>query len=340
MVYADLGLMAGGFDAMEDVALPADRTAVESVRERLAKGEGHLRQSVGEATGGSAHGHYCLGVLALARGDDDKAAERHLAAAHLHFSKRVRSYGSLVPRANLYTAIAKARQLQPDKLVHAARVIGDALASGARIPVHLVRETVEAFDLADDKENLRHVSEAVIEVGNGLVLDELAGCGPALRHCPLLAEKLHSRASASGRAADLRAADLRAALRGHMHAQSHERARDALDEPVGQDVHRGPDQSVSVFRPLTPCECERIKPPVWKDMTTPAIPAKRSRFSRHQATAESDSLEQQEWQIVQPLLNLRGPLPGYGPPTLRCPSDRVTLRPVSRHSIWYRHTLL
>ena len=230
MVYADLGLMAGGFDAMEDVALPTGRTAVESVRERLAKGEGHFRQSVREATGGSAHGHYCLGVLALARGDDDKAAERHLAAAHLHFSKRVRSYGSLVPRANLYTAIAKARQLQPDKLVHAARVIGDALASGARIPVHLVRETVEAFDLADDKENLRHVSEAVIEVGNGLVLDELAGCGPALRHCPLLAEKLHSRASASGRAADLRAADLRAALRGHMHAQSHERARDALDE--------------------------------------------------------------------------------------------------------------
>ena len=230
MVYADLGLMAGGFDAIEDVALPTGQAAVASVRERLAKGEDHFRQSVREETDGSAHGHYCLGVLALARGNDDGAAERHLVAAYLRFSKRVRSYGSLVPRSNLYAAIAKARQLQPDKIVHAARVIVDALASGARFPIHLVRETVEAFDLADDKENLRRVSEAVIKAADGLVLDELAGCDPALRDCPLLAEKLHSRASDSGRPADLRAADLRAAVRGHMHARSHERAGDALDE--------------------------------------------------------------------------------------------------------------
>jgi len=230
MVHADLGLMAGGFDALEEVALPTGQTAVESVRERLAMGEDHFRQSVGEGTDGSAHGHYCLGVLALARGKDDDAADRHLVAAHLRFSKRVRSYGNLVPRSSLYAAIAKARQLQPDKLVHAARVIVDALASGARFPIHLVRETVEAFDLAEDKENLRRVSEAVIEAADGLVLDELAECGPALRHCPLLAEKLHSRARDSGRPADLRAADLRAAVRGHMHARSQERAGDALDE--------------------------------------------------------------------------------------------------------------
>ena len=230
MVYADLGLMAGGFDALEDVALPTGQTAVESVRERLANGEGHFRQSVEEGTDGSAHGHYCLGVLALARVSDDDAAERHLVAAHLHFSKRVRSYGSLVPRSNLYAAVAKARQLQPDKLAHAARVIVEALASGARFPIHLVRETVEAFDLAEDKENLRLVSEAVIEAADGLVLDALAECDPALRHCPLLAEELHSRASAGGSPADLRAADLRAAVRGHMHARSHERAGDALDE--------------------------------------------------------------------------------------------------------------
>ena len=230
MVCADLGLMAGGFDAMEDVTLPTGHATVETVRERLARGEGHFRQSVGEGTDGSAHGHYCLGVLALARGNDDDAAERHLVAAHLRFSKRVRSYGSLVPRSNLYAAIAKARQLQPDKLAHAASVIVDALASGARFPIHLVRETVEAFDLAEDKEKLRRVSEAIIKAADGLVLDALAECDPALQHCPLLAEKLHARASASGRPADLRAADLRAAVRGHMHAPSHERARDALDE--------------------------------------------------------------------------------------------------------------
>ena len=46
-----------------------------------------------------------------------------------------------------------------------------------------------------------------------------------------------------------------------------------------------------------------------KDMTLPAIPANQFRFSRNQATAESDHVERQEWQIVQPELNLRGFLP-------------------------------
>lgn len=47
-------------------------------------------------------------------------------------------------------------------------------------------------------------------------------------------------------------------------------------------------------------ECERVNGPIEKDVTTPAIPAKRFRFSRDQATAESDYVERQEWQIVQP----------------------------------------
>ena len=230
MVQADLGLMAGGFDSMEDVALPERRTAAHGVRDRLARGEDHFRQSVREGTEYSAHGHYNLGVLALARGTDDEAAERHLGAAHMHFSKRARSFGRLMPRASLYGAIAKARQLQPDKLAHAGRVIVDALESGARLPLYLVRETADAFELADDKKSLRRVVEAIIEAGDDLVLDELVGCSSALRHCPLLARQLHERASGGGRPAGVRSGDLRAALLGHMHAQSYERARDALDE--------------------------------------------------------------------------------------------------------------
>lgn len=230
MVHADLGLMQGRFDSLTDVALPARRTAAEKVRDRLAGGEEHFRQSVKEAAEYSAHGHYCLGVLALARGTDDEKAERHLVAAHTQFSKRPRSYDRLLPRANLYAAIAKARQLQHDKLAHAARVIVDALEAGARLPTHLVRETVDAFDLADDKESLRHVAEAITATDDDLVLDELAECAAALRQCPLLAERLHERASTGDGPAEIRAAHLRAALRGHMHARSYERAGDALDE--------------------------------------------------------------------------------------------------------------
>lgn len=230
MVHADLGLMQGRFDLLTDVALPARRTAAEKVRDRLAGGEEHYRQSVREAAEYSAHGHYCLGVLALARGTDDEKAERHLVAAHTQFSKRPQSYGRLLPRANLYAAVAKARQLQHDKLAHAARVIVDSLEAGARLPTHLVRETVDAFDLADDKESLRHVAEAITGTGDDLVLNELAECAAALRQSPLLAERLHERASAGDGPAEIRAAHLRAALRGHMHARSYERAGDALDE--------------------------------------------------------------------------------------------------------------
>ena len=230
MVHADLGLMQGRFDLLTDVALPDRRTAAEKVRDRLAGGEEHFRQSVREAAEYSAHGHYCLGVLVLARGTDDENAERHLVAAHTQFSKRPRSYERLLPRANLYAAIAKARQLQHDKLAHAARVIVDALEAGARLPTHLVRETVDAFDLADDKESLRRVAEAITGTGDDLVLNELAKCTAALRQSPLLAERLHERASAGDGPAEIRAAHLRAALRGHMHARSYERAGDALDE--------------------------------------------------------------------------------------------------------------
>lgn len=230
MVHGDLGLMAGGFDSLKDVALPGRRTEVEKVRDRLAGGERHFRQSVREGAEYSAHGHYCLGVLALARGKDDEGAERHLVAAHTHFSKRPRSYARLLPRVCLYAAVARARQLQHDKLAHAARVIVDALEAGVRLPTYLVRETVDAFDLADDKKGLRHVADALAATGDDLVLDELADCTAALRQCPPLAERLHERASAGNGPAELRAAHLRAALRGHMHARSYERAGDALDE--------------------------------------------------------------------------------------------------------------
>jgi len=230
MVHADLGLMQGRFDSLTDVSLPPSRTAAERVRDRLAGGEEHFRQSVKEAAEYSAHGHYCLGVLALVRGTDDEQAERHLVAAHAHFSKRPRSYSRLLPRVDLYAAIAKARQLQHDKLAQAARSIADGLGAGARLPTHLVRETVDAFDLADDKESLRHVAEAITATGDDLVLDELAECAAALRQCPLLAERLHERASTGDGPAEIRAAHLRAALRGHMHARSYERAGDALDE--------------------------------------------------------------------------------------------------------------
>ena len=69
---------------------------------------------------------------------------------------------------------------------------------------------------------------------------------------------------------------------------------------------------------------------------------KLTRFSRYFSAAGADVAQRQEAQIVQSCNTLDDFLPGFGPLSLcrlalthsRCPSDRVSLRPFSRHSSW------
>ena len=241
MVHADLGLLVGGFDGLEEVVLPLRHDELGGVVDRLVKGVENFRESVDTETVYSAHGHYCLGVLALGRAVDDHAfedAEYHLQRARVHFSEAADSYSrSLVEHANLYFGIAKAMQLSSNKLAHAADVITKALASRARMPAYLIDQTVEALGLAEEKRDLRCVTEAIIETGGDPALDQLATCDAALDHCPALADKLRTRARADGRAALDRAEDLRSALRGFLHRGNWKAAGEALDglERLAQD---------------------------------------------------------------------------------------------------------
>ena len=128
--------------------------------------------------------------------------------ARVHFSEAADSYSrNLVEHANLYFGIAKALQLSSNKLAHAADVMTKSLASGARMPTYLIEQTIEALGLAEEKRDLRRVTEAIIETGGDQALDELATSDAALEHCPSLADKLGMRAEADGRAAVDRAAD-------------------------------------------------------------------------------------------------------------------------------------
>ncbi len=233
MVHADLGLMVGGFDGLEDVVLPLRRDELEGVVDRLVKGVEHFHGSVDTRTGYSAHGHHCLGVLALGRAVTDHAfedAEHHLQRARVHFSESPDDYPSgLVEHANLYFGIAKALQLSSHKLAHAADVISDSLASGARMPTYLIEQTMEAFGLAEEKRDLRQVTEALLHTGGEQALDELANCDAALNHCSSVADKLAARAHVDGRAAADRAADLRTALHGFRKHGDWSAAGDALD---------------------------------------------------------------------------------------------------------------
>ena len=233
MVHADLGLMIGGFDALEEVLLPLRYEELGGVLDRLANGAEHFRESVKTETAYSAHGNYCLGVLTLGRAEDDQAlkdAEHHLQHARVHFSEVADSYSrNLVEHANLYFGIAKALQLSSNKLAHAADVITGSLASRARMPTYLIDQTVEALGLAEEKMDLRRVTEAIIDTGGDPALDELAKSDTALDHCPELADKLAKRAEADGRAATNRATDLRSALRGFRHRGDWRAVGEVLD---------------------------------------------------------------------------------------------------------------
>ncbi len=218
MAHADLGLMEGGFDGLEEVVLPLRTSELDGFLDRLTRGVEDFRRSVDTETTYSAHGHYCLGVLALGRAVSDNAfedAERHLQHARVHFSEAADSYPrQVVEHASLYFGIAKAQQLSPNKLAHAADVIADSLASGARMPESLIEPTLEALGLAEEKKDLRRVADALLDTGGDAELDRLAACDAALDHCPVIADRLAVRADVDGRPASDRAADLRSALRG------------------------------------------------------------------------------------------------------------------------------
>ncbi|MXX91817.1 MAG: hypothetical protein F4Y68_21670 [Boseongicola sp. SB0665_bin_10] len=241
MVHADLGLLAGGFDALEEVVLPLRHDELASFLERLAEGFDHFQQSVDIDTAYSAHGHYCLGVLALGRAVGDrefKDAERHLQFTRVRFSETADSYSnSLVEHANLYFGIAKAQQLSADKLAHAADVMTRSMASGARIPHYLIEQTIEALALPEEKEDLHRVVSAIIEEQGDRVLDELASCESALDHCPTLCDALKARAQSEGRTTSAQAADLRSALLGFQKQGNREAAAEALDglDKLAQD---------------------------------------------------------------------------------------------------------
>ena len=233
MVHADLGLIVGGFDGLEEVVLPLRHDELDGVVDRLAKGGEHFRRSVDIEATYSAHGHYCLGVLALGRAVADHTfedAEHHLQRTRVHFSEAADSYSrKLIEHANLYFGISKALQLSSNKLAHAADVMTRSLASGARMPTYLIEQTIEALGLAEEKRDLRRVTEAIIDTGADQALHELATCDAALDHCPALADKLGMRAEAVGRAAVDRAADLRSALRGFLKRGDRKAAGEALD---------------------------------------------------------------------------------------------------------------
>ena len=227
MVHADLGLLEGHFTLLADIRLPDDQDALPDVVDRLEKGEGHFRDAVELGVRYSAHGHYCLGILALARGSYEDA-DRCLDQARAHFQSRPKNYpDAILPRVDLYLGIARAQALVSEKLNHASTLIISGLGGGESFPKFLIGPTASALEL--DSAGFAEVADSLLHTGGDEVLDALARSEVVDSHLPLsgaLYERAHRR-NAGGEDA---ASDLRDALRGYLKTGDTETARRILDE--------------------------------------------------------------------------------------------------------------
>ena len=229
MISADLGLLKGGFAELEEVCLPLEQDATGDFIERLRAGEEMFRESIRNDVNYSGHGHYCLGVLALADGDYSSAAF-NLERARGLFNSRKPSYGAvLAGRADLYAGISKAAQVESvGDLSYAARIIMNAVAAGTPIPAYLIRPAAEGFELLGTADAQSEFCATVLKSDQGAALDVLAGLDAAQSTEPVT-QALRHRAQRLGKT-EAAAADLHRCFEGCMKAGRHEDARDALDE--------------------------------------------------------------------------------------------------------------
>ena len=261
MVHADLGLLKGRFSLLDEVRIPGDKTARRDIVDRLKAGEEHFQDAVAVADATYAsHGHYCLGVLALA--DDGlqderfRAADFHLERAHAQIRSNRAYPTSLVAQADLYLGIAKLQLFDVGEIRHAARLIVSGL-EGADIPSHFIAPTIDSLALSD--ESIELVADPLLDLGCDDVLDALAETTIAETYGPL-ADSLWDRARQPNRRKALGAADLRRALRGYLGIGDVEKAREVLDELERLAVERS---GVKEFLQLLD-EPERYEP-AWEE---------------------------------------------------------------------------
>ena len=227
MVHADLGLLEGHFAFLGEIRIPDDRIAFADVAERLEKGEKHFRDAVELDVRYDAHGHYCLGVLALAR-ENYEEADRSLDRARAHFRSRPKNYpDTILPRVDLYLGIARAQTLASEKLHHASALIVSGLQGGESFPRFLVEQTVSNLGLA--AADLTEVTDTLLHTGGDEAIDALARNEAVSDYLPL-SQALHERAHRKNNDREGNASDLRFALRGYLKAGKIEIAREILDE--------------------------------------------------------------------------------------------------------------
>ena len=233
MVHADLGLLKGHFRLLDDVRIPSDKTARQDLVDRLEAGEADFRRAAAiEDAPFADHGHYCLGVLALAKDSTDdsryETAEPHLERARAHFKSVRPDYpASLVAQAELYLGIAKAQLLTAADVEQAARLLAEGLKGDAQMPTHFIASTIDAISVS--KSGIEEVAALLLDAGGDEALDALAQA-TAKQALPIVAENLWKRAHRPNQSPMSKAEDLRISLAWFSRLDDGERCKAALDE--------------------------------------------------------------------------------------------------------------
>jgi tetratricopeptide (TPR) repeat protein len=225
----DIGLVRAGFRRLGEIRLPAKEADLGPFIDALELGEHDWR--VATATKGfrPAHANFALGVLAMVGGNTAEASHR-LDAALSFFSSSPEVYkidGTLA-LCQLYLGVAICLGLDDTgRLPRAHDLIRLGLDSGAKLPVYLVRSTIDALALA--RADLAHETASVIlEKCGDVVLDELVASSAGADAAPVR-NALFRRAALPSRPVPKRAIDYRTVLPWLLADQDVDRARDALE---------------------------------------------------------------------------------------------------------------
>ncbi|GIW53192.1 MAG: hypothetical protein KatS3mg081_2547 [Gemmatimonadales bacterium] len=228
MVTADLGLIDAGFRRLADLRIPdakGDRVEFADVLER---GRERFEEAARAGAKYSAHGRYCLGVLAAAREQWGPAVE-HLEMALSVFAEEPDRYGEgkLLARARVYLGCAICQDLQSERLRFAGGQIIQGLDEGAELPQDWLNTVLGALDLASP-DLAGAVAERILGARGPEALDALVEAGGAIRS-KAVTKALLARVRDETRGENQRVRDGYAVLPGLLHHKLIEDAGEVLD---------------------------------------------------------------------------------------------------------------
>ena len=258
MIFADLGLIEGGFRSLVDVKLPATEKKRDTFYAALSRGRGYFERGSQLKVFYSSHANMCLGVLDLVADDFEQAITR-LDNARTAFSAGRDRYrtGSLIESTELYLGIALILELRNERFQEAAKMIHNALHLGLTFPRYWLGPTLENMTEFGFRAEAGRIGDQVLADGKYEVLDALLTSEARLA-VPGLTDVLLQRASDATRSSKEQASDLRSALQLLLtHEERHEEAASVLDRLEDMAIRRiGDEEFCALFD--TPSNWDRV----------------------------------------------------------------------------------